>query len=274
MKPRLLVFFLALIPFASFLACGPEEGPAPGSSAVVLYGDSRTGHDVHAALLGDMATHEPAMVFHTGDMVEDGNNPADWAAFNALTGDLRKGAPFWPALGNHENEAPLYFANFDLPGNEQWYAVQRDGVRYVILDTNVPFDPASEQYKWLEAELKSYPAGWLVVLFHHPPYTLSREEETGTQVRRYLVPLFEQYDADVVASGHDHNYQHWRVNGIDYLVTGGGGAPLYDKGRDDPRCLKFLMVHHYCLLTPGATALHVAAYDADGHQLDAFDVAP
>jgi len=28
--------------------------------------------------------------------------------------------------------------------------------------------------------------------------------------------------------GHDHNYQHYLKDGIHYITSGGGGAPLYD----------------------------------------------
>jgi hypothetical protein len=37
-----------------------------------------------------------------------------------------------------------------------------------------------------------------------------------------LLPLFAQGGARVVFSGHEHNFQHSRHNGIDYLVTGAG----------------------------------------------------
>jgi len=47
-----------------------------------------------------------------------------------------------------------------------------------------------------------------------------------------LVPLFELYDVDMVFTGHDHNYEHGEVNGIHYVVTGGGGAPLYGSGTE------------------------------------------
>ncbi len=31
----------------------------------------------------------------------------------------------------------------------------------------------------------------------------------------------------MVFSGHDHLYQRGEVDGLDYIVSGGGGAPLY-----------------------------------------------
>ena len=38
-----------------------------------------------------------------------------------------------------------------------------------------------------------------------------------------LVPLYRRSGVSLVLSGHEHNFQHSRVDGIDYFVTGGGG---------------------------------------------------
>jgi hypothetical protein len=38
-----------------------------------------------------------------------------------------------------------------------------------------------------------------------------------------LIPLFERAGVRVVFSGHEHNFQHSRVDGIDYFVTGAAG---------------------------------------------------
>jgi hypothetical protein len=38
-----------------------------------------------------------------------------------------------------------------------------------------------------------------------------------------LLPLFKRGGARVVFSGHEHNFQHSRANGVDYFVTGAAG---------------------------------------------------
>ncbi|MGA3242867.1 MAG: hypothetical protein ABSG03_42035 [Bryobacteraceae bacterium] len=43
-----------------------------------------------------------------------------------------------------------------------------------------------------------------------------------------LIPLFEKYRVTAAFFGHDHNHQHYLKNDIHYVITGGGGAPLYD----------------------------------------------
>ena len=40
--------------------------------------------------------------------------------------------------------------------------------------------------------------------------------------RRFLTPLFEMYDVDLVLNGHDHLYERSAKNGVDYVVTGVG----------------------------------------------------
>jgi len=46
--------------------------------------------------------------------------------------------------------------------------------------------------------------------------------------------MLEKHNVDVYICGHDHNLQHLRNvagNGLDFVVSGGGGAPLYTQRR-------------------------------------------
>jgi len=272
---RILGWVLAALAAAPFLACGGDETPpaaAADSGLVAVYGDSRTGHEVHERVIAAIDARKPALVFHTGDLVADGHSMTDWNTFNRITAPLRAHTPFYPALGNHEDESPLYFANFDLPGNEQWYAVRRFGAHLIILDTNVPFGPGSSQYQWLADELAANEDRYLLVLFHNPPFSLTREEETTLRVREYLVPLFEAHGVNAVFCGHDHNYERFLVNGITYVITGGGGAPLYGRTRNDPRNKKFARVNHYCMLDITPDHLQLDVYDLDGHSVDSYKI--
>lgn len=259
-----------------WLACGGEErAPAPppaGPPCIAVYGDSRTGHDVHREIVDLILGHEPAVVFHTGDLVENGNDPKEWERFNEITAGLRARAEFYPALGNHENESPLFFENFELPGNEQWYSVSRFGLHFFVLDTNVNFKPGSPQYQWLENELAAHEGEFDVGVFHHPPFSLTRSEPPGTEVGQYLVPLFRKYDVELVFCGHDHNYQRFYDRGIYYVITGGGGAPLYGRNLTDPRCQKFIQTYHYCFLGIYPDRVTVAVVDINGHLIDAFHI--
>jgi len=63
-----------------------------------------------------------------------------------------------------------------------------------------------------------------------------------------------------VINGHDHDYQrHISPAGITYLVTGGGGAPLYSVTPDTPYVKKAKMTHNSCELTVEGKKISVRA---------------
>jgi 3',5'-cyclic AMP phosphodiesterase CpdA len=64
-------------------------------------------------------------------------------------------------------------------------------------------------------------ARWKLVFCHHPPFCAGPNHR-NTDRMEMLLPLFARAGVRVVFSGHEHNFQHSRHNGIDYLVTGAG----------------------------------------------------
>ena len=86
-----------------------------------------------------------------------------------------------------------------------------------------------EQTRWLEEDLqKSQNFDVRIVAAHHPPMTAVRSRQGNNKHMTALEPMFEKYRVTAAFFGHDHNYQHYLLNGVHYFVTGGGGAPLYD----------------------------------------------
>ena len=66
----------------------------------------------------------------------------------------------------------------------------------------------------------------------------------------------------VVFNGHIHNYERFERNGVEYVVSGGGGAepyPLLFRGSADLYRDSAFPVYHY--LTLAAAALSVEAKD-------------
>jgi hypothetical protein len=65
-------------------------------------------------------------------------------------------------------------------------------------------------------------ATWRIPFTHHPPFSAGpRHHNTGSMAR--LLPLFTRAGVRAVFSGHEHNFQHSRDNGIDYFVSGAAG---------------------------------------------------
>jgi hypothetical protein len=239
---------------------------------LAVYGDSRSGHAIHRQLVDLMTAQLPAAVFHTGDLVNNGNLQSDWDTFDSITSRLRALSDFFPALGNHEHQSALYFADFDLPNNEQWYSVERNGIHFIILNTCVPINPGSEQFQWLESDLASIPDSieFVAAVFHHPPYSTGQHAEDEAGLRQTIVPLFEQYGVDIVFNGHDHDYERSYCGGIYYIVAGGGGAPLRDQAREYPCSELYLKRYHYCKISTINDSLIVKVLDNNSSLIDQF----
>ena len=238
----------------------------------VVFGDTRTQHTIHQAVVERVVAQEPDFVLHTGDLVEIGSAIPLWETFFEIERELMARVPLFPALGNHEGSHPHYFDLFYLPGNERWYAFDCGNARFVCLEVDgfVDFDPQSEQYAWLEETLSANTQPWLFIYFHIPPYS-SVQDSLEDDVRRALIPLFEQYGVDVVFNGHKHNYERNEVNGVTYVVTAGGGAPLYAMQEREPTQVAFALEHHFVLVEIDGHHLQATAISSTGEVLDEFE---
>lgn len=247
----------------------------------VVYGDTRTNADVHRQVAAGISASGPGIVFHTGDLVGAGRDYGIWATeFFEPAGDLLRRVPLMPVLGNHEyggQGPPWFFYFFDQPLHQGWFATTYGNSRFIGFDTNVDYSAGSPQHDWLVREFQSaayHSATWHVVVLHSPPFTCTAGHSDDALVQRDLVPLFEQHGVDVVLAGHSHTYERYLHHGISYVVTGGGGAPLYELGADvTPPIRQFgLSVHHYCVVDvdPQAGTFLMTAVDLQGRIFDAL----
>lgn len=83
---------------------------------------------------------------------------------------------------------------------------------------------AEDQWAWLEHELNSTDAEYVIVSGHYPVHSMSSHGPTKC-LRDRLVPLLEKYNVNAYFSGHDHTLQHFVFNGkedhkIHYIVSG------------------------------------------------------
>ncbi len=242
---------------------------------IVIYGDSQHYPNVQSRLVRTILTFNPAIVFRVGDIVNDGNNPAHWRAFNNIHGPLLESTEYFPALGNHEHNSPLYFEEFPFLHKRRWYSVDRTGIHFIILDSNSRLDLESEQYQWLESDLAGVrdAAKFTVAIFHHPLFDVSKRHKSDEKkLQSILLPLFERCKVSAVFSGHSHDYQRFKHNGIYFIITGGGGSGLYRQSRTDPCLQKFSLTYHFCLLTPEDGFLRIKVIDIDSNIIDDFKI--
>ena len=79
------------------------------------------------------------------------------------------------------------------------------------MSTQDSYSKNSEQFNFVKQELekasKDPNIDWIVVYYHKPIYTSTSKHAGLTSLRDIYHPLFDQYDVDLVLSGHNHNYQ-------------------------------------------------------------------
>jgi hypothetical protein len=63
---------------------------------------------------------------------------------------------------------------------------------------------------------------WRIPFGHHPPYSAGPQHHNTRGMER-LFPLWQRAGVKAMFSGHEHNFQHSRADGIDYFVTGAAG---------------------------------------------------
>lgn len=280
----------------------PGEGPVK----VAFLGDMGV-TDAAVANVRRLMEEAPVAVFHAGDVSYAEGDPTVWDDWFVQVEPVAAGAPWLPALGNHETyfltpfmavAPPLYGqpnpevtasrARFALPGNEIYWSWTVGDLHVVAVDTWwTDFLGAAEEAEWLAADLAATDARWTVVFLHDPPYSTA-QHGSNVDLRAKLAPIVEAAGVDLVVAAHDHTYERsWPLlgdrvvareapflegAGVVYTVSGGGGAELYDLLDPEDWSAVRASEHHVTLVETSPTALTVRALRPDGTVLDAFAI--
>jgi len=101
---------------------------------------------------------------------------------------------------------------------------------FISLSTEHEFDSKSEQFAFLEADLKSAQGKQpFIVVFGHRPLLSSHEgfgkDHDSMSKRQWDVwmPLFEKYHVDLTLWGHVHGYERAMSSGLPIITSGGAG---------------------------------------------------
>lgn len=92
------------------------------------------------------------------------------------------------------------------------------GDRFFLHPNHAPFLETAFPAVVMPAEPR-----WRIPFSHHPPYCAGPMHGNSRSSVERLVPLYRRSGVRLALSGHEHNFQHSRADGIDYFVTGGGG---------------------------------------------------
>jgi hypothetical protein len=245
----------------------------------VAYGDTRSDHIAHVRVLKQIAANKPRFVINSGDLVSK-NTEGNWDDyFNDLCVSTSVGQiiPVYASPGNHES-GKMYYDNLFLPSNnpqrtKAYYSFDYGSAHFVSVNTEIDYGKESDQYKWLTQDLTSpeaKSARFRIVFWHRPPYS-SNNHGSDMKVRETLCPMMESNGVDIVLNGHDHCYERTKpINGTTYVVTGGGGAPLYDFKTDNDWTAYKEKAYHICNINIVGTTLTLTMIRDDGNVRDSF----
>lgn len=252
----------------------------------VVYGDNRSNAYAHAAIVGAIRKTPGDFLLHTGDMVYDGSQPAGWTEFFNIERELLRDRCVFPSIGNHEIAMPTsdgalrYARMFRVPAPpeaaERWYTFRWSTARFFMLDAHDEF--TTTERSWLDKALEAAKneAGIVqrIVVLHHGPYSSGLHGGSEALKLARVPELLRSYKVDLVLSGHDHIYERGDAQGLRYVVSGGGGAPLYREFRGEKSTLKFEPVYHFIKLDVAPAGMTLTAIRHDGSLIEACRLTP
>lgn len=226
----------------------------------LLLGDwGRSGSYYQKAVANQMQTSARKnpidFVFSMGDnFYPSGVNSIDDAgwreSFENVYSFKSLNVPWYTVFGNHDYggsiQAQLEYGKINKrwATKDRYYSFEKaipnsiQKVLFVFIDTN-PFDHTLNrsshtdlakqdtmvQMKWLQQLLASSNAHWKIMIGHHPLFTTGARKEQVPDVRNSFLPLITKYHVNAYFSGHEHDLQYQKPEGLThYFVSGAGSA--------------------------------------------------
>ncbi|MFN3396803.1 MAG: metallophosphoesterase family protein [Thermodesulfovibrionales bacterium] len=213
----------------------------------IVFGDFRASrrdrpyHEAFLKIMSEIEMINPDFAVSTGDAYygyggsfQRFKNEIEY--FEAIS--RRLSIPFFNVIGNHE---------LGGGGKREDYIRERFGNLYgsfdfgnshfIVLNTEEKGREGmimGEQLEWLKKDLENNKNSTNIFVFmHRPMYSiidpdlLFGKSFRDRENRDYLHSLFKKFRVKAVFAGHEHLFSETIKDGIRYIVTGGGGSPLY-----------------------------------------------
>jgi len=182
---------------------------------------------------------------------------------------LQRHVQFIVAMGNHDTlmgHQAEQVTFFKIPG--YYYMVHKPEIDFFVLNTN-SFARDNVQQQWLKRALSESKAPWKIVMGHNPIYS-SGEHGFNQGLHETLEPLLVQQKVDLYLAGHDHEYERFKpIQGVQYIVSGGGGAYLRNfKTPLMPQSLIHLKTHHFLDFELRGNTIQLQVIDKTGQVID------
>jgi acid phosphatase type 7 len=265
---------------AAFVTAPPDDGDVP--FRFLVYGDNRTDAAGHAAVVRAMAPAGADFLVHTGDFVENGGSAAHWQTFFEVEAPLLGSRCIFSCVGNHEltDGAGIQYTRFFGPTDPPASGVRPEhlngtfrwgNTRFFFINGMVSYKATADR-AWLEKELVAAEdeksLKWRVVVVHHGPWSSGPHGNNARLHDAGIVSLLKAHKIDLILSGHDHIYERGWTDGLAYVVSGGGGAPVYKIKSRLPTTRTAESVHHFVDINVSASTMQLVATRVDGSTIE------
>lgn len=278
------------------------DNQLPSPFVFIAYGDQRftdpaetrlSNPRIRQWLVNQIASEHPAALLMNGDVPLAGRETNDYAVFQAETKIWRDmHLRVFPALGNHEfvgdpeQDLGNWWNAFPELRNRRWYSAQLGSRVYLLaLDSDASLLPGSDQARWIGNQVDALPSliDFVIVTLHHPPVAdVQKHIEVDHNPRPNEIALRDylsraartSHASFLVCAGHIHNYERAVVDGVTYVVSGGGGAPPYFVERTPEELYTSILFpnYHYLKFTVEKDRLHAAMYRVANPEADTLSV--
>lgn len=257
----------------------PARLPPPATGKLWSFGfvgDTQLGEGIVERVFEQLEQADVDFVLHLGDIVDDASSDKQWD--EVLSAVRRHHVRLRPVVGNHDrllgtsDRGETRFHEFFPELSDTFYRFSHRGLTFLMLNSERSLMPVSEQGHFLSDQLPMLP-GTTVVCLHRPVFTCGHRDLANQFLRRlWLHSRLVDTSVRLVLSGHHHYYDRTKpLDGITYVVSGGGSRKLYPaETRDGTTAAFHAGVNHYGLVDVYSDRLAVRVLGLDGKELDAF----
>lgn len=218
------------------------------------------------------------LVLYLGDHTMEGIDPVLWRYFLHVIGPVARNVPVLGVPGNHDLAlkrkgkqviiSDAYETHVNYPDPKFHYGVHVLGLHVLALHFGVPCNEGSDQERFVAGQLATrVPGEWLVTLWHSSPYNSLKPSPDVVDMRRCIVPVIRNAGGKLWLGGHEHAYQRYRVDGVEYVTTAATSSFHHHHDSHEFK-EKLVMKFHHCLVDASPGGLRLRAITTGGRVID------
>jgi hypothetical protein len=241
---------LLMVVLAGLVSSGEIQAQTPKWKFMV-FGDTRgksISSQINTTVLTELAraatNEKPAFVLVPGDLVYSGDLPSFQSWSNIMAPVYQAGIRVYPCRGNHDDDTDATaFTNFfkstlptNGPASELWrtYSITCSNALVLVLDQYVTAHRVNQT--WINAVLATNTRPHIFAMGHEPAFKENHADclDDYPANRDTFWNSLSNANCRIYFAGHDHFYDHMRLNDGDgnttndlhQMIVGSGGAPV------------------------------------------------